>query len=604
MSHAVTAQNFKYRTSDVRLSLVSGTNGVAVADYDRDGDLDVYFVVTATYDASDPRTWNRLFANRGNGTFALVSAQAVLSGHDVSTQQSPMGHKMGASWGDYDNDGWPDLYLTHYGRNQLLHNQRDGTFVDVTDQAGVAGGNTQLSSSALWVDYDHDGDLDLYVSNWEDFGGSSRDLGNLLYENVGDGQFIDASQASGLADKGATWTTVALDVNNDGLLDLYLANDFGRNKLYVNNGDKTFREETKTFGLENVHHGMGVAIADCDGNGHFDIYLTNITESGFDQETNPLFLNSGQNHFADGAVDAGVSLAGWGWGTEFFDLENDGDEDLFVATGYFEPEYSNVLFRNRSETGSLGFERITGDVGLADSTTARGLAVYDFDDDGDQDLLISNFQDIPSLYENPMTSGNWVKIKLEGTISNRDAFGSIVEVTAGGKTHRRYHHGAQFLGQNILPVHVGLGNATMIDRIAVRWTNGYVDEVEGIAPNRTVLMKETVGLVASPTAAEIPHRLKPFQVLGNYPNPFRGSTTIRIEMDSPGIVELQVFDTLGRTVSRTRRSYSSAGVKTFNWTPSNDNGSPVGAGIYPFRIQTDGRSSRFDTGMLVYLGAR
>ena len=171
------AQEFTRRTYEAGLGVISGTNGVAVADYDRDGDLDVYFVVQDSYDPNDARTWNRLFANRGNGTFTRVTTTPGLAGRDSSTVNSPMGYKMGASWGDYDNDGWPDLFLTHLGPNQLFHNNGDGTFTDVTRQAGVAGGKTQLSSSALWFDYDRDGDLDLYVGNWQDTAG---DPGNWL----------------------------------------------------------------------------------------------------------------------------------------------------------------------------------------------------------------------------------------------------------------------------------------------------------------------------------------------------------------------------------------------------------------------------------------
>ncbi len=600
------AQQFAQRTQVVGLERVSGTNGVAVADYDRDGDLDVYFVVKASYDPNDSKTWNRLFANQGDGTFSPVTTTPGLAGRDSSTVYNPMGNKMGAAWGDYDNDGWPDLFLTHLGPNQLFHNNGDGTFTDVTPQAGVTGGPTQLSSSALWFDYDHDGDLDLYVSNWEDtvLQASDRDTGNWLYENLGDGTFLDVSEASGLADRGLTWTSVALDANNDGLLDVYLANDFGRNKFYLNNGNKTFREMTAYYGLEDVHHGMGVAIADCDENGYFDIYLTNITESGNDAEINPLFLNTGANHFTHRSVEAGVSLAGWGWGTEFFDLENDGDEDLFVATGYFLPDYDNVLFRNTMESGGFGFEEMAQTVGLADSTAARGLAVLDYDEDGDLDLLISNIENMPSLYENPMGQGHWLKIELEGTMSNRDAFGSVVEVWAGGSVHRRYHHGAQFLAQNLLPVHVGLGEADLVERITVTWPSGHMDDVDTVAVDQTIRIKETVGLVDGdqPTSIDeepaVPDALR---LLGNYPNPFSRYTQIRFALAAPGDVEIAIFDALGRSVQVLRRSFPIAGEQMIPWDATSVNGAPLGPGLYFYKVIANHQGVGYDTGTMLYL---
>lgn len=583
------------------------TNGVAVADYDRDGDLDVYFVAQGSYDANDSRTWNRLFANQGDGSFLPAPNTENLVGNDINTApSSEMGFKLGASWGDYDNDGYPDLFLTHRGPNQLFRNNGDGTFTEVTQEAGVAGGSTQLSSSALWVDLDHDGDLDLYVSNWEDYNPrGTRNLTNWLYENLGDGTFAEVAEAAGLADPRPTWTTVALDVNNDGWLDLYLANDFGPNKLYLNNGDKTFTEATTAFGLDDPHHGMGVAITDCDNNGFFDIYLTNITETGFDAEINPLFLNTGANFFTHSSEEAGVARAGWGWGTEFFDLENDGDEDLFVVTGYRIPEYKNVLFRNGEAAGSFGFVNIAADVGLDDLTTARGLAVFDYDEDGDADLLISNFFDVPALYENPMGTGNWLSVKLEGTLSNRDAFGTIVEVEAGGQTFIRYHHGAQFLAQNIVPVHVGLGAATRVDGIRVRWPNGLVEEVGPVQVNQTISLRETEGLVDGlPTSAdELPALESVLQGQGTYPNPFRERTTLRFVLNEPTPrAEVEIYNALGQRVHVMRKTGLTPGEHQFLWDGTDDHGQRLGAGIYFYRMRLPAHASSMQsvTGTLVF----
>ncbi|MGH7495638.1 MAG: FG-GAP-like repeat-containing protein [bacterium] len=596
------AQNFILRTQSTGLALVARTNGVALADYDRDGDLDIYFVVQDSYDANDPRTWNRLFANKGDGTFSNVTTGAGLAGRDSNTGFSYMGYKMGAAWGDYDNDGWPDIFLTHFGPNQLFHNNGDGTFTDVTQGAGVAGGETQLSSSALWFDYDLDGDLDLYVSIWEDYTSYSRDKRNRMYENVGDGVFLNVSEASGLADKGQTWTTVAIDANNDDKLDLYVANDFGASHLYLNNGDKTFQERTVAFGLENNFHGMGLAIADCDANGYFDIYLTNVSVPEFDKETNPLFLNTGQNYFVNGSNEAGVSMAGWGWGTEFFDLENDGDDDLFVVTGNLQPDFANVLFRNASDSDTLHFERISHEVGLADSIVARGLAVFDYDEDGDPDLLISNFFAAPSLYENPMPHGNWLKVKLAGTVSNRDAFGAVVEVWANGKSYKKYHHGAQFLAQNIQPLHFGLSNAENVERLTVKWPSGFIEEIGAVDINQIILIKEKSGVVSgvrerSARSVTAPQALR---LIGNYPNPFNSATQIRFELGVPGVVELSIADTQGQTVKAIRQSFTSIGEKSIHWDPTGEKAQPVSSGLYFYRLSLNGELV-LDLGKLLYI---
>ena len=252
------AQTFEDRTFLAGLGSVTGANGVAVADYDGDGDQDIYLVVRAAYDASDTRTWSRLFANRGDGTFVDRTRESGAAGTAGVGLPNTAGNgaKLGAAWGDYDGDGDPDLYLTHAGPNQLLRND-GGVFTDVTAEAGVAGGPTQLSTSALWADLDGDDDLDLYVGVWEDYpeGGAERDLRNPYFENLGDGTFRERSSAAGLGDTGKTYAALPFDVDGDGDIDLYDANDFGVNRLYRNAGDGTFSEATAAFGLEDGGRG-------------------------------------------------------------------------------------------------------------------------------------------------------------------------------------------------------------------------------------------------------------------------------------------------------------------------------------------------------------
>ncbi len=599
------SQSFQLRTQNAGLGSASGTNGVALADYDRDGDLDIYFVSKAVYAQSDQATWNRLFANNGNGTFSDVTATAGLAGRSANQTQNPngMGNKMGASWGDYDNDGWPDLFLTHYGPDQLFHNNGDGTFTDVTAQAGITTRRNQLSSSGLWFDYDRDGDLDLYISIFAEYFTQPGDRRNKLYENIGNGVFADVSQASGVADQGQAWMTVAIDANNDGFLDLYVANDFGPNTFYLNNGNKTFQEKTADFGLVDNNHGMGLAIADCDGNGFFDIYLTNETEVGNSPETNPLFLNTGQNTFYNFASQAGVSLAGWGWGTEFFDLENDGDEDLIVVTNNFQREFPRVLFRNDTDSGGAHFERISQQAGLNDSTVSRGVAVLDYDNDGDSDLLITNFYEALSLYQNTMEHGNWIDVKLEGTESNRDGFGTVVEVRANGKTYKKYHHGAQFLAQNIQPLHFGLKDAQEIEGITVRWTNGHVDEIGAVTINQRIHIKEKTGIVSEvrQIPATLAARPEALRLIDNYPNPFNGSTQIRFELGLPGEVEVSIFNTHGRLINIIKEFFSSPGEKKMRWDGTDRNSHPVSSGLYFYRLQISNKSASRKVGKMIYL---
>ncbi len=601
---AALAQMFVPRTHETGLASVARTNGVALADYDGDGDVDVYFVVQDVFKASEPKTWNRLFANTGNGTFVDVTATAGVAGRNATTAQNPngMGNKLGASWGDYDNDGWPDLFLTHYGANQLYHNNGDGTFTEVTAQAGITTRATQLSSSALWFDYDRDGDLDLYISIYAEFFRQPSERNNKLYENLGNGKFLDVSEASGAADDGATWTTVALDANHDGYLDLYLANDFGRNKFYLNRGNKTFQERTSDFGLEDPYHGMGLAIADCDANGFFDFYLTNISETGSEPETNPLFLNSGQNLFINKARESGVAHANWGWGTEFFDLENDGDEDLVIVTNNFQPQAPRVLFRNESEKGAALFTNIAAEANVADSIVSRGCAVFDYDNDGDVDVLVSNFYEAPSLYENKTPRGNWLNVKLEGVRSPRDAFGAVVEVWANGKPHKKYHHGAQFFGQNILPVHFGLSEAQEVERIIINWPSGYVDQIGVMGMNQTVLIKEGEGVISRVWEREEnaapPETLR---LLGNRPNPFNAETHIRFALEAAGEVEIHITDLQGRTVRVLTEHYTGKGEKVVRWDATDWNAQAVSSGFYFYRLKLNGASASHEVGKMLCL---
>ncbi len=580
----IAAQEFSLETESAGLEVVAETNGVAVADYDLDGDLDVYFVAAWRYNPEDGSNRSRLMRNNGDGTFTDVTLQSGLRDANTRATMTNPGfpHKHGAAWGDYDNDGYPDIFLTNAvsnnlrGTNQLYHNNGDGTFTDVTQKARLKGGYNDHNSSAVWWDYDLDGDLDIYVCAW---------LGtNRMFRNDGDGVFSDVSEEAGLKNDHWTWVAVPLDANMDGYPDLYAVNDFGRNVFYLNNGDLTFSDATSAFGLEDEGNGMGVTVGDYNNDGYFDIYLTNIAE----RYPNPLFTNQGDGTFINTAAEMGVDDAGWAWGTEFFDCDHDGDLDLYVVTGFCDGFLNhpdpNYFFVNEGEKDQPVFVDKAEQMAINSTDESRGLAVFDHDNDGDLDLLVSNMRREPHLYINTTAAKNWLKIKLEGTASNRDAFGSIVRVKAGGATYYRYYSGVQFAAQNIMPVHFGLDEAPLVDEIMVRWPNGIEEKTSKVWVNQNIKIKEGSGIVSSDLKTTGPSTPETFHLYGNFPNPFNGSTIIEFQMLESGAVEVLIFNALGQQVASLNETFSAAGRHQITWNGINHDGSTVNSGLYVYQI--------------------
>ena len=584
------AQSFRLQTEAAGLASAMDNNGVAVADYDLDGDLDIYLVAYRQYDPNDETTWNRLYRNEGNGTFADVTLEAGVLSRVAGFDEGGMGNKFGAAWGDYDNDGDPDLFLTNIGPEILYRNEGDGTFTDVTEQAGVADedSNYSASSSALWWDYDHDGDLDLYVSAWAG-SVSSKVSENKMYENQGDGTFTNVTAASGLGDRGRTWTSIPLDANNDGLTDLYVVNDYGPNKFYVNQGDKFFLEATAAFGLEDNGHGMGVTVGDFNNDSYFDIYLTNIAEF----YPNPLFVNDGQGYFSEQAEALGVHDAGWAWGTEFFDCDHDGDLDLYVANGFMIDPGNNFFFTNQLVDRSfLRFEDSSVASGTDGAAEARGLVVFDYDGDGDQDMLVANWDAPPSLYRNQSATQNWLGIQLDGTTPSRNAFGAVVSVTANGKTIYRQHDGVDFLGQSIKPLHFGVGAAGIAEAIHVRWPSGVAETFYDVPANQTITLKEGQGTATA--TEERPIVSEAVTLQGAFPNPTTDATTITFSLPRTGPVNLTVYNLLGQAVFTHHETYS-AGPQRI--TLNNDQHFKH-SGLYLYRLTFE---NTIRTGELMYV---
>jgi tetratricopeptide (TPR) repeat protein len=499
-------------------------SGCLFFDYNADGWIDIFLVNSGSLvdhklaAVAQPA----LYHNNGDGTFRDVTQQARLV-RDVG------GYGMGACAADYDNNGWVDLYVTNFGPNVLYRNKGDGTFSDVTKKAGI--GSPSWSSSCAFADIDNDGDLDLFVTNYVDFSvdnnkycGSQvkglrsychpnvyRGLPNVLYRNNGDGTFGDVTRETGvysLAGKGLG--VVFGDYNNDGWVDIYVANDSVFNFLYQNQGNGTFREVGLLSGVavdENglPEAGMGTDWGDFDNDGWLDIYVTNLN-----LEMNTLYRNNGGTSFTDVTLKTEIgkpTLPFVGFGTAFFDYDNDGDLDVVTANGHILDNVTessdittyaqrNLLFHNEG-TGVFKEVGLTSGPGFSLEKVSRGLAVGDIENDGDLDVLINNCNQTADLIRNENLTGNhWLVIKTVGTRSNRDGIGTRLTLRAGGLTRiREVKAGSSYQSQNDLRVHFGLGTASRIDRLELRWPSGAVDVLENIAVNQILTVREGEGII-------------------------------------------------------------------------------------------------------------
>ncbi|HEY7352650.1 MAG TPA: CRTAC1 family protein [Terriglobales bacterium] len=499
--------------------------GVAFLDYDNDGWLDI-FVLNGTRLEGDPAgNTNRLYKNNRDGTYIDVTAKAGLV---------RSGWASAVTVADYDNDGFDDIFITYYGHNVLYRNNGNGTFTDVTKRAGLAQDVVRYGSGCSWVDYDRDGRLDLFVANylnttlerlpkpgenpdctWKGVPVNCGPRGLApgyvqLFHNNGDGTFSDVSRSSGVAAAAGSYpmTVVAADYDNDGWPDIYVACDSTPSWFFVNQHDGTFREEAlergvalSEDGLEQA--GMGVAVGDYDLDGNLDIFKTNFAD-----DTNVLYRNDGKGNFDDVTIRAGIGVETRyvGWGTGIADLDNDGNPDLFVATGSVYPEVERKLpsypfhsprlvFRN---LGGGRFEELVEEAGsgVADAHASRGCAFGDFDNDGDIDVLVMNMNEPPSLLRNDVTSGgNWLKVLLIGSKTNRSAIGSRVTVSYGkSRQAQEVLAQASFYSVNDRRLHFGLGSEATAD-LQIRWTNGATENIQKVAANQLVVIREGSGIL-------------------------------------------------------------------------------------------------------------
>lgn len=550
------------------ISKLRDANGVSVADYDQDGDLDLFLVSIHRYEAGNPQTWSRFFRNNGSQGFEDVTETAGLLVDNPALRNGWMGDRMAASWGDYDNDGFPDLFLSNNGSDELWHNEGDGSFRNVTQTSGVEGCFDCYSSNGLWWDYDLDGDLDLYVSDW------LKD--NRQYRNEGNGSFTDVSLSSGLNDTSKTWAAVPLDVNGDTYPDLYVVNDFGANFLFLNDGKGSFQESTKEYDLEDDGDGMGVDMCDYNNDGLFDIYVTNI----FRHRPNPFFVGKEGGGFSERARNLGIDNTGWGWGARFFDADHDQDEDLYVVNGMNLSAGrgdENVFFENREGK----FHTLSDSMGLNNDAIARGLEVFDYDLDGDLDLLVANRESQSVLYQNLLVeqsknNTNWIQIILEGSSSNRDALGSVLRISCGGESYYRYHFGANLMGQSLKPLHLGLSQHPAIEEIEVSWPNGTKEYFPGIAANQLVRLKEGSGHVESILAPEPAAEETGPPILS--PNPFVDQLRLQIQEEELGWIELVLTDLTGKRVFHHQQMVDE--VSSLSFQPI------LPQGVYLYRLHT------------------
>lgn len=536
------------------------SNGVAFGDYNGDGFVDILICRSMGSAAL-------LFKNNGDVTFTDATQEAGLAG--LVDMAMPL-------WADFDNDGDLDLFVISFSRgNSLFENNGDGTFTDISAAAGVAAASNGVAAAC--ADVDNDGFLDIYIANFREE--------NILYRNNGNMTFTDITQQSRTLDQGYAMGITFCDYDNDGDQDLLLAHDGDAgNILYQNDGTGVFTDVASAANVKFASMGMGVAFGDYNNDGWFDLYITVLGP-------NPLYRNEGTGRFTRMPVEPQYADdIGMGWGTTWFDYDNDGFLDLYVANqSDFSPKMPNVLYHNN---GDGTFSIPDGSAGTGSMRPSFGSACADINNDGWLDLFVTNDRQPDELFLNSGGAGNWLKVKLVGTRSNRDAVGARITVQAGElRCYREINAGGGFISQNSHVQHFGLGERASIDSLIVHWPGGGVERFGNLAANQRVTITENEGLVTrvgnADRAGEMPQG---FELQQNYPNPFNPSTRIRFAVAgrTPQHIELAVYRVSGQRVAVLVERAVPPGAYTVEWDGRDAAGRRVASGVYVLRMSGPG----------------
>ena len=498
------SQQFRDASNYSDLNIHQNNNGVAVADYDQDGDLDI-FIVGSFSDENNSQSWSKLLQNTNNGNFIDVTINSGIDqnlNHEVNENivfldlQEDFGDRLSVSWGDFNNDSYPDLFLGNSVQSQLYQNNTDGTFSNITEQSGLPEEcETCYITSGLWLDYNLDGLLDLFITDY------NSNSNNKLYKNLGNGVFENVDLSS-VIDSSNSFSSIPVYANDDNYLDIYITNDFDyNNMLLINQQGNGFIEQAEFYNLHDPYDGMGLATSDFNNNNQFEILVTNIKENSFyiDQTIDEEYVNISE--------DVGIYDTDWAWGANFSDFNHDGFEDLFIVNGFSvdqENEYFVNISSDPESNQSRKFLKTNPLEEQVELSNSRSLVSFDYDNDGDLDLVISNFDSTLIFYENKaidpyfssQDQGNWVKVSLKGTISNSDALGAVVEIFHGNGSHQsRLYHGSSYQNQSIQPIHFGLNNINSIDSLAVTWPNTGRQIYENININSYITIVENQGVI-------------------------------------------------------------------------------------------------------------
>ena len=530
--------------------------GVGFADYDNDGDPDMIIA---------SRTHFKVYRN-DNGSFTDVT---VLSGINFTGDCLKS-----VLWGDFNNDGWRDVYLTSwYAGNKLYKNNGNGSFTNVTSGAGVGVPLTFQSTTASWGDINNDGFIDLYVGNYGNIEGAGEQP-NFLFKNNGNGTFSDITISANAGDSlyKKPLAIVIYDFNMDGWQDIYISMDkYQRSTMLKNNGNSTFTDVTYQTGTMCYFDAMGIGVGDYNHDGWLDLHVSNGPPG------NATFRYNGNGTFTDVAVPTNTTINKECWGNGFIDYDNDGWCDLYVtaAAGI---DMCDVLYKN-NRNGT--FSNIGFGIGIADSTFSYGAARTDYNNDGYPDICVTMSRDSNAhFYKNSGGANNWVKVKCTGVLSNKDAFGTMVTAYYNGDINRQVIlGGSSYLSSDDPELIFGIGSAVMIDSMVIKWTNGAVDRSFNIAANGRYTALEGSGIIGiTPVGTEVPDNYSLYQ---NYPNPFNPSTTIKFSVPKSDFVTLSVFDITGKEAAvLVNQNLKAGNYETFF------NASGLSSSIYLYRIVT------------------